>query len=248
MTDRRTILAGLGASLLLPGCERIGETKPVNNLLSSVERLTLDAQRLVTARGALAREYTEAEMSPVFRANGTRQPASASYARHEAEGFANWRLSIGGLVNRPLNLSLSQLRALPARTQITRHDCVEGWSAIGKWTGVQLSRLLDLAQVSNRARYIMFRCADEIGGVPYYESIDMVEARHPQTILAYGMNDRTLPVAHGAPLRLRSERQLGYKHAKYVMAIQAVEDFTSIGGGKGGYWEDRADYEWWAGI
>ena len=137
---------------------------------------------------------------------------------------------------------------MPTRTQITRHDCVEGWSAIGKWHGVPLRLLLDLAGLHPGARYIVFHCADRIGGAPYYESLDLVDAFHPQTILAWGMNDQLLPVGHGAPVRLRVERQLGYKHAKYVMRLEAVDDLRRAGRGKGGFWEDIADYEWYAGI
>jgi DMSO/TMAO reductase YedYZ molybdopterin-dependent catalytic subunit len=137
---------------------------------------------------------------------------------------------------------------MPTRTQITRHDCVEGWSAIGKWHGVPLRLLLELAGLSSRARYIVFHCADSFGSRPYYESVDLVDALHPQTIMAWGMNDALLPVPHGAPLRLRVERQLGYKHAKFVERIEAVAALDQLYGGKGGYWEDVADYEWYAGI
>ncbi len=137
--------------------------------------------------------------------------------------FANWRLAVDGLVARPLSIPLQTLRSLPHRTQITRHDCVEGWSAIGKWHGVQLSRILDHAGLSTRAKYIVFHCADRFGDKPYYESIDLVDAFHPQTILAWGMNGHLLPVPNGAPLRLRVERQLGYKQAKYVQRIEAVD-------------------------
>jgi DMSO/TMAO reductase YedYZ molybdopterin-dependent catalytic subunit len=137
---------------------------------------------------------------------------------------------------------------MPARTQITRHDCVEGWSAIGQWTGAPLKLLLDAAGLKQSARYIVFHCADRIGGAPYYESIDLIDAFHPQTILAWALNGQMLPVQNGAPLRLRVERQLGYKHAKYVMRAEAVASLAGIGGGKGGFWEDRSDYEWYAGI
>ena len=138
---------------------------------------------------------------------------------------------------------------MPTRTQITRHDCVEGWSAIGQWRGVPLSNVLNLAQISPRARFVVFHCADRLerGEDPYYESIDLIDAFHPQTILAYELNGRPLPVANGAPLRLRVERQLGYKQAKYVMRIEVVEQLYAIQGGKGGYWEDRG-YKWYAGI
>jgi len=137
---------------------------------------------------------------------------------------------------------------MPARTQITRHDCVEGWSAIGKWHGPMLGTILKAAGVSDKARYIVFTCADLYHGAPYYESIDLIDAFHPQTILAWAMNDAVLSVGHGAPIRLRIERQLGYKQAKYIMQISAVASLDGIGKGKGGYWEDNVDYDWYAGI
>ncbi|PTS79835.1 molybdopterin-binding protein, partial [Sphingomonas sp. HMWF008] len=145
-------------------------------------------------------------------------------------------------------ISHQQLLAMPARTQITRHDCVEGWSAIGKWHGPMLGTILKAADVRNTARYIVFTCADLYSGHNYYESIDLVDAFHPQTILAWAMNDAMLSVGHGAPIRLRVERQLGYKNAKYVMQIDAVASLAGIGKGKGGYWEDAIDYDWYAGI
>ena len=131
---------------------------------------------------------------------------------------------------------------------ITRHDCVEGWSAIGKWTGVPLHLILDGAGLSDRARYIVFHCADLYGDRPYYESIDLVDAFHPQTILAWALNDRYLQIPNGAPLRLRVERQLGYKHAKYLMRIEARDSLAGLWDGQGGFWEDTNDYEWYAGI
>ena len=134
------------------------------------------------------------------------------------------------------------------RTQITRHDCVEGWSAIGQWTGIPLGLILRHVGPSSNARFIVFHCADDFDGTPYYESIDLVDAFHPQTILAWGMNGQPLSVAHGAPLRLRVERQLGYKQAKYVMRVEAVPTLKGLGQGGGGYWEDAADYQWYAGI
>jgi DMSO/TMAO reductase YedYZ molybdopterin-dependent catalytic subunit len=175
-------------------------------------------------------------------------PNDPTYQAHAARNFADWTLTVDGLVDRPLKLPLAKIRALPARTQITRHDCVEGWSAIGKWTGVPLKLLLDGARVRSSARYIVLHCADDFDGTPYYESIDLIDAYHPQTILAWGMNDQPLSVGHGAPLRLRIERQLGYKQAKYVMRIEAVDRLSGVGEGKGGYWEDVAGYQWYAGI
>jgi DMSO/TMAO reductase YedYZ molybdopterin-dependent catalytic subunit len=253
--NRRRWLAGAGmslGSLWLTGCDRLTNSPTVAKTLASAEHLTRRAQRLVTDRKALAREYGEADLSPRFKANGSMRPSDPAYLAHLADNFAGWRLEIGGLVERPLSLSLGELRAQPARTQITRHDCVEGWSCIGKWRGARLGPLLDRAGLKPAARYVVFYCADDLGagepgGGKYYESLDLIDAYHPQTILAYEMNDAVLPVAHGAPVRLRVERQLGYKHAKYVMRVEAVDSLAGIGRGKGGFWPDRG-YEWYAGI
>jgi DMSO/TMAO reductase YedYZ molybdopterin-dependent catalytic subunit len=165
-----------------------------------------------------------------------------------AERFANWQLRVDGLVAKPQSFSMAQLMAMPAREQITRHDCVEGWSAIGQWRGSPLALILKAAGLSTRARYLVFHCADTLGGKVYYETIDLVDAFHPQTILAWSMNGKMLPVAHGAPLRLRVERLLGYKHAKFVQRIEAVASFANIHDGNGGYWEDVSGYEWYGGI
>lgn len=249
--DRRALLGGLAAGaggLILSGCDRLNASPAFRDILKGAEPLHYRAQRFVAGRAALAREYSAADMSPVFRTNGNTMPASAAYQAHAAAGFADWRLLVDGLVARPLQLSLAQLAALPQRSQITRHDCVEGWSAIGKWQGPQLGPILRAAGLSSRANYLVFHCADDSGGVPYYESIDLNDGFHPQTILAMRMNDQPLAIGHGAPIRLRVERQLGYKHAKFVMRIEARERISDLGGGKGGYWEDQADYAWYAGI
>jgi DMSO/TMAO reductase YedYZ molybdopterin-dependent catalytic subunit len=248
MIGRRRFIAASASGLLLGGCDRLNNSPGFRDVLRSAEKLNMASQRLISPRDALAREYGEADLSPIFRSNGTRVPGTAEYTRHMAEQFANWRLTVDGLVARPLSIPIQTLRSLPHRTQITRHDCVEGWSAIGKWHGVPLSRILDHAGLSTRAKYIVFHCADRFGDKPYYESIDLVDAFHPQTILAWGMNGHLLPVPNGAPLRLRVERQLGYKHAKYVERIEAVDSLSRVAGGKGGYWEDNVDYEWYAGI
>jgi DMSO/TMAO reductase YedYZ molybdopterin-dependent catalytic subunit len=248
MIDRRKFIASGSAGLLLGGCDRLTRSPQFRSVLRSAEGLNMGAQRLVSARDALAPEYGEGDLSPIFRSNGTAMPGTSDYARHLAEHFANWRLAVVGLVARTLSIPLTELRRIPHRVQITRHDCVEGWSAIGKWHGLQLSRILSAAGLSTRAKYIVFHCADRFGDKPYYESIDLVDAFHPQTIVAWGMNGHLLPVANGAPLRLRVERQLGYKQAKYVQRIEAVDSLAGIFGGKGGYWEDNADYEWYAGI
>jgi DMSO/TMAO reductase YedYZ molybdopterin-dependent catalytic subunit len=253
--DRRrflaTGLAGLAASLVLPGCDRISQAPRARDLLARAENLTQWLQRGLLPGDSLAREFTEADLSAQFRANGTTYPESASYEKLAANDFADWRLTVYGQVRQRAELSLADLRRLPARTQITRHDCVEGWSCIGQWTGPPLSAVLDLVGLQPDARFIVFQCADSLAAgflrSRYYESIDLIDAFHPQTILAYEMNGQALPIAHGAPLRLRVERQLGYKMAKYITDIEVVADFARIGEGKGGFWEDQG-YEWYAGI
>lgn len=253
--DRRGFLMrGLAAAstALLAGCDDLADQPWVKGILDAAEPLTEAAQRALLSPTALAREFTEADISPDFRANGTTDPDDESYKQHAANGFADWKLAVGGLVEEPLALSLAELRAMPSRTQITRHDCVEGWSSIGKWKGVPLRAVLERARLRSEARYIVFHCADDLGQTgteegKYYESIGLEDAFHPQTILAYEMNDKMLPIPHGAPLRLRVERQLGYKMAKYVMRIAAVADIAQIRGGRGGFWEDLG-YEWYAGI
>jgi DMSO/TMAO reductase YedYZ molybdopterin-dependent catalytic subunit len=237
-------------ALLLAGCDRLTSAPSFRSVLASADGLTYRSQRLLQGSGALAREFGESDLSPVFRSNGTNFPRTEIYQRLLENQFTDWRLKVGGLVARPLSLSLPALQAMPARTQITRHDCVEGWSAIGKWTGVPLGSVLNLAQVQPQARYVVFHCADSFGteANTYYESVDLLDAFHPQTILAYGLNGKPLPVKNGAPLRLRVERQLGYKHAKYLMGIDAVANLESVRGGKGGFWEDSTGYDWYAGI
>ena len=253
--DRRGFLArGLAAAstVLLGGCEDLSDQPWVRRALNSAETLTRVTQQTLLSPQALAREYAEADLSKEFKANGSTNPDDASYKTHAANGFADWKLTVEGLVEQKLELSLAELRAMPSRTQITRHDCVEGWSCIGKWKGVPLGALLEKARLKPDARYIVFYCADDLGETgteegKYYESVGLADAFHEQTILAYEMNDQTLPIPHGAPLRLRVERQLGYKMAKYVMRIEAVDRLSSIRGGRGGFWEDLG-YEWYAGI
>ena len=255
MTDRRGFLgrALAGAStLLLGGCYDLSQAPWFVGALGKVEDLTHSAQSLFAGPQTLAPEFTKADIAPVFRANGTLNPDTPDYNAMVANGFRDWRLEVGGLVEHRLKISLSELRAMPSRTQITRHDCVEGWSCIGEWTGPQLARILAAATPRPEARYAVFYCADPMTaeGDPshfYYESLELSEAMHPQTILAYQMNGKPLAVPHGAPVRLRAERQLGYKQPKYVQRIDLVTDFSTIQGGKGGYWEDLG-YTWYGGI
>jgi DMSO/TMAO reductase YedYZ molybdopterin-dependent catalytic subunit len=257
--SRRRFLtaAGLGASMLpLGGCDAfdnvLGTDDEVRNVIEKANAVTYRVQRFLLGREALAREYPQSAIRQPMRANGSTDPQTEAYLTIKADNFANYRLQVGGLVEKPLSLSLAELRAMPSRTQITRHDCVEGWSVIAKWTGVQLSRVLDEAKVKPEARYVLFNCYDSMGNAftgpqYYYETIDMIDARHPQTILAYGINGETLPVEYGAPLRVRVERQLGYKMAKYIRSIRLIKSFDDLRGGKGGFWEDLG-YDWYAGA
>jgi len=249
IVSRRSVISTLASSGLLAGCGRLDNAPPANALLQLSDKLTLRAQRLLLSQRPLVRELQASDISAHFPTNGTVMPVGDGYQRLLETGFKDWKLKVHGLVERPLALSLDELRAMPSRTQITMHNCDEGWSAIGQWTGVQLGRLLSLAGPRLNARYVVFHCLDtqEADGVPYYESIDLVDAVHPQTILAYGMNGAPLPVGHGAPLRLRVELQIGYKNAKYVDRIELVDRLTAIGKGRGGWWEDFDRAPWYAG-
>ncbi|HMO68733.1 MAG TPA: molybdopterin-dependent oxidoreductase [Novosphingobium sp.] len=246
--SRRRLIAGAGAGLLLSGCDRLNQSPAFRSVLQQAEGLHMASQRLIGGREALAREFTPADLSASHRANGNVTAQDEGWRRHRDSGFADWSLKVFGLVERPLALPLSALRALEQRDQITRLDCVEAWSAIGQWQGPRLATVLDMARLQPQARYIVFHCADRMGAVPYYESIDLIDAFHPQTILAWRMNGAPLPESHGAPLRLRVERQLGYKHAKFVMALEARASLAGLYGGRGGYWEDHSDYAWYAGV
>lgn len=257
--NRRRFLRGAalaGSGLVLAGCDVLDEAgavgHPVRDVVESANAITYRVQRLLFGRNALAREYSRAEVRQPQRPNGVTAPPDPDYRTLAARDFAGYRLAIGGLVEKPQSYDLAALTSMPSRTQITRHDCVEGWSCIAEWTGVPLSWLLDQVGAKSEARYALFRCYDTIeqslsGTFKYYETIDLIDARHPQTILAYGLNGGPLPVENGAPMRLRVERQLGYKMAKYVRSIELISSFADIGSGRGGYWEDRG-YDWYAGI
>jgi DMSO/TMAO reductase YedYZ molybdopterin-dependent catalytic subunit len=244
----RNLLAGM-SGMLLSGCDALSRSEWFPKVLNVGEHLSQSIQNTISPRRSMAQEFGEADLSPTFRSNGTSNPRDSTYQALAQNAFADWRLQVEGLVERPMSFSLAQLRAMPARTQITRHDCVEGWSAIGKWKGANLGDVLSLVRPNPSARYVVFHCADPMDDADtrYYESIDMEDAYHPQTILAYELNDSTLPIANGAPVRVRIERQLGYKMAKYIMRIELVDSFAAIGAGHGGYWEDQG-YEWYAGI
>ncbi len=254
MIGRRGVL--FGAAAALSGCKVLdganAKGSALRGVFESTSGLTYRAQRLLGGGHTMAREYTQADIRQGQRPNGSVNPDGEEYLGLARGGFGGYSLTVTGLVDRPLVLPLAELQAMPARTQITRHDCVEGWSAIAKWTGVPLSAVLTMAQPKLTARYAVFHCYDAIerslsGVVTYYESIDLIDAYHPQTILAYGLNDKPLPIANGAPLRVRVERQLGYKMAKYIHTIEMVDSLAGFGLGRGSYWADRG-YEWYAGI
>jgi DMSO/TMAO reductase YedYZ molybdopterin-dependent catalytic subunit len=251
--ERRLLLqkgAALAAAGALAGCDVISNNETAVQVFKSAEVLNNKLHRLL-GRRAMAQEFPPSEIAPTFRPNGTTMPPGGAYAALLAKGFADWRLRVDGLVVQPLALSLAQLQALPARTQVTRHDCVEGWSCIGQWKGVRLSHLLNLARLKPEAKFAVFHCLDQMeeedDSTMYYESIDLDDAFHEQTILAWELNGKPLPVENGAPLRARIERQLGYKQPKYLHRVELVADFGKIAGGNGGYWEDQG-YNWYGGI
>jgi DMSO/TMAO reductase YedYZ molybdopterin-dependent catalytic subunit len=247
LITRRTILiAGLSSAggLLLSGCSK--QLPPTyGNILRMGDTLTYAAHHALLPGQALVREYSHKDISS-FPATGTTNPCdpnkprpSETYRQLQNGDFADWRLSIEGLVARPGSYSIVDLKRFPSRTQITRHTCEEGWSAIAEWTGVPLNRVLDAAGVLPNARFVSFYSYDE-----WADSIDMLDALHPQTILAYGMNGRDLSIAHGAPIRLRVERQMGYKSMKYLQRIVVKEEFDD--GGKQGNIQNG--WAWYVGI
>jgi DMSO/TMAO reductase YedYZ molybdopterin-dependent catalytic subunit len=211
-------------------------------LFGATDALTFAAHRALQAHPPLAREFDRGMITPKFPMNGTRNPPDAQYQKLLAGAFKDWRLPIDGLVARPGGLSLEWLKGFPSRTQVTQQSCEEGWSAIAEWTGVQLSRVLEAVGILPEARYVVFHTVDG-----WFDSIDMSDALHAQTLLAYGMNGGDLPVPYGAPLRLRVERQLGYKNLKYLSRITVASSLEKFGDGTGSG-SYSAGFSWYAGI
>ena len=207
---RSSAIAGSG--LILAGCDQfdfLGQRdNPVRGVLEQANVLTYQAQRALIGDQTLAREYSASEIRQGMKPNGSVEPSTAEYMFLRQMNFEPYKLTIKGMVEREVSFSLAELRNMPARSQITRHDCVEGWSCIAKWTGTPLGPILDMAGVKPQARFCVYHCYDNIqrtltGDILYYESSDLVDAYHPQTILSYGLNDQVLPVSNGAPIRLR---------------------------------------------
>jgi DMSO/TMAO reductase YedYZ molybdopterin-dependent catalytic subunit len=246
--SRRAWLAGLpavGGLLLSAGCSRERFVPPVvrGGLIGAADVLTMSTNRLLLSGQQLAREYSLSDVADPFPTWNQTNPKDAEYQRHAAEGFKNWQLPISGLVARPSALSLDQIKGLSARTQITAHVCEQGWSAIGEWTGTPLKQVLEAAGgVTEQARYVVIDTYDR-----WYEAYDLFEVDHPQTILAYGLNGKDLPRGNGWPLRLRVERQCGYKNLKFVKSIRVVDSIAGIGKGTGGINSD-AGWHWFAGV
>jgi DMSO/TMAO reductase YedYZ molybdopterin-dependent catalytic subunit len=239
-----TSVPALGG-LLVSGCSRETFVPPRvrGGLIGAADVLTMTTNRLLLSGQQLAREYPRSEIADPFPTWNQTNPRNEEYQQHLSEGFRNWRLPVTGLVERPRELSLDEIKSLPARTQITAHVCEQGWSAIGEWTGTPLQRVLEAAGgVTPAARYVVIHTFDR-----WYEGYDLFEVQHPQTILAYGLNGRDLPRGNGAPLRLRVERQCGYKNLKFLRSIQVVDSVAGIGRGTGGTNSDFG-FHWFAGV
>jgi DMSO/TMAO reductase YedYZ molybdopterin-dependent catalytic subunit len=251
LTRRTLVTAGLatatGASGLAGAAYfagRYGLIPPDHTgILGVGETLTYSSQRLLTSGYSMAREFKRSEISEVAPVNGP-SPVDETYRGLLADGFKDWRLQVEGLMARPTSFSLEELKRLPAESHITLHACEEGWSYIAEWTGVRLSAVLDLVKTRPEARYVVFmpfpNPRQTTGEVRVqWDSIDMADALHPQTLLAYGMNGEVLPADFGAPLRLRMSRQLGYKNTKYLSRIILTDDMGLY---------RKGDGTWYGGI
>jgi DMSO/TMAO reductase YedYZ molybdopterin-dependent catalytic subunit len=246
ITRRRALITGMasvGGLLLARSAKDLPPT--YGSLLRLGDNITYAAHRTLLPKQSLVKEYRLQDVTS-FPATGTTNPADSKrapladvYRGLHGGAFADWRLSIEGRVATPRTFSLAELKRLQSRTQITRHTCEEGWTAIGQWTGVPLSVVLDAAGILPSARYVAFHSYDD-----WVDSIDMLDALHPQTILAYGMNGRDLPIQHGAPLRPRVERQMGYKSMKYVHKVVVTDEFDD-GAEKGNI---QNGWAWYTGI
>jgi DMSO/TMAO reductase YedYZ molybdopterin-dependent catalytic subunit len=249
ISRRKFVVTGLAATAGVSGlaaaftlARRYGLVPPDSGgLYGPGETLTYAAQRLLT-RHSLAREFPRSMISRVPFANEI-APLSDAFKRHEASGFADWRLSIDGMVSRPASLSLSDLRSFPVHSQITEVVCEEGWSYIAEWIGTSLHEVLNASGILPQARYVFYFSIQP----DWWESIDMADALHPQTLITYAMNDGDLPASFGGPLRLRVPRQLGYKSLKFITHLTVTDSVKGFGKGLGSA-EPEGGYAWYAGI
>lgn len=246
---RKLLTAGIAASAGASGltvatalAQRYGLIPPDHSgLYGPGETLTYAAQSLLT-RHSLAREFPRTQISKAPFANGV-APLGEAFKHAEEDRFSGWRLAVDGLVAHPASFSLTQLQSYPSRSQITHLACEEGWSYIAEWIGVPLSHVLNLVGTLPQARYVVYRSIQP----DWWESIDMDDALHPQTLVTYGMNGGALPVAFGGPLRLRVPRQLGYKSLKYITRLTLTDNLKGFGKGLGSS-EPESGYSWYAGI
>ncbi|HUL33046.1 MAG TPA: molybdopterin-dependent oxidoreductase [Candidatus Eisenbacteria bacterium] len=233
-------VAGLGVAAHL--AEKYGLLPPDHGgLYGPGETLTYAAQRLLT-RHSFAREFSPGQISARPFANEL-APPSDEFKRLQSSGFADWRLTVDGLVDKPISFSVDQLKSYPSRSHITEIACEEGWSYIAEWIGVPLSHVLQVAGVQPHARYVVYRSIE----ADWWESMDMADALHPQTLLAYGMNGADLPFGFGGPLRMRVPRQLGYKNVKFIQRLTVTDSMKPFGKGLGSA-APEAGYAWYAGI
>jgi DMSO/TMAO reductase YedYZ molybdopterin-dependent catalytic subunit len=249
ISRRKFVSAGLAATAGVSGlavtaglARRYGLVPPDGGgIYGAGETLTYAVQRILT-RHSLAREFPRSMISTTPFANEL-APFNDAFKGHQAAGFADWRLSVDGMVARPASFSLSDLRSLPVRSQITEVVCEEGWSYVAEWIGTPLAEVLNAAGALPQARYIVYFSIEP----DWWESIDMADARHPQTLLTYAMNDGDLPVGFGGPLRLRVPRQLGYKSVKFITRMTATDSLKGFGKGLGSA-SPEGGYAWYAGI
>ncbi len=248
--SRRTLIAtGLAAAAGVSGlalatnlAEHSGLIPPdAGGIYGPGETLTYAAQRIL-ARNSFAREFAVSQISKTPFANEV-APLGEEFNHLQASAFSGWRLHVDGMVSRPVSLSLAQIKSFPQHSQITHLACEEGWSYIAEWIGAPLSHVLDLVGTVPQARYVVYRSFQP----DWWESIDMADAMHPQTLIAYGMNGSDLPVKFGGPLRLRVPRQLGYKNVKYITRLTVTDSLKNFGKGLGSA-APEAGYAWYAGI
>ena len=250
VSRRKLIIGGVAATASVAGlgvaarmAQKYGLVPPDHaGLYGPGETLTYASQRVLT-RHSLAREFPQSKISNPSLANEM-PPLNDAYKRLQAGGFADWRVSVDGMVERPASFSLAQLKSYPSRSQITMLQCEEGWSYIAEWIGVPLSHVLDIVGVRPQTRYVVYFSIDP----DWWDSIDMADALHPQTFLAYGMNGDELPVGNGGPIRIRLPRQLGYKSVKFITHLKVTDSLNGFGKGSASASPEGGSYAWYAGI